>query len=533
MSPIRRLPADEKGNFLVFFGLSVAVVMGMVALAFDLGRLASVQTELQSFADSVALAAAGELDGEDDSIDRAILAARTLITDTQSFGSGDRALDSADYTLTFLRALPADDSPIDPAANIVCTGAACAGAGAALQRAAIYVRADVRPHTVRMNFASALGALRGGADRTDANVVATATAGYTQYACAITNMMFCLPSPTYTADANIGDMVILRSGGNGSLWGPGNFGFIDPTNLAVDPAGPCGAGNLNGRNLWSCLVGADGPLTQCVVTRGRLMTEPGERSGVAEAAFNVRFDIYRATMNGEASVRAYAPAPNVLKGAMRRGGPTGGNACLGMNTDPTVNTMAPPRDRCFADGTCPYARFGDGVWDRTAYVDRNHNGSAPLTPAGADPRLAGTRYQMYLNEIAAAGGATSRTPVVPSLSPSTPTAPSRWTTTTQGNRTTTTVQTETGRPMCSAFQSSDPDRRVIIAAGVDCNANPVSGRSPIVVQEFFRIFLTEPARDDGASPPNVEFPGEIIGSAGLAGSGGSSGVFHDVVQLYR
>lgn len=532
MTPLRRLPADEKGNFLVFFGMSVAVLMGMVALAFDLGRAASTQTDLQSFADSVALAAAAELDGEADSIARAVLAARTLIADRQSFGedgqvltTDDSALNDADFTLTFLTALPADDSNVDDAGAVICTAAACDSAGASAQQSAIYVRADVAEHTVRMNFASALSALQGGG-RMDARVAATATAGYTQFACAITPMMFCLPDGDYTADANIGDMIILRSGGSGAAWGPGDFGFIDPTNLAIDPNGPCASGNLSGRNLYSCLVGADGPLTQCVMTRGQLMTEPGQRNGVAEAAFNVRFDIYRATMSGEANVEAYRPAPNVVKGVMRNGGPRPGNACLGGNPEPTGNSIALPRDTCFASGDCPYARVGDGVWDEAEYVRRNHNNSPIATAPGALPALDGTRYQMYLNEIAAA--ATSTAPLMPATDNVTGTA--RWTPQANGS---VRAVTETGRPMCSPYQSDDPARRVIIAAGVDCTANPVSGRSPVVVEEFFRIFLTEPARDDGASPPNVDITGEIIGSAGLQGGGGNSGVFHDVVQLYR
>ena len=49
----------------MFFGVSMAVLFGIVALSFDIGRLGSTQSERQSFADNVALAAAGELDGAD------------------------------------------------------------------------------------------------------------------------------------------------------------------------------------------------------------------------------------------------------------------------------------------------------------------------------------------------------------------------------------------------------------------------------------------------------------------------------------
>lgn len=68
---------------LVIWGVSFAVLFGIVALSFDLGRIAVTQTELQAYADNVALAAAGELDGKDDAIDRATAAAANLIADRQ------------------------------------------------------------------------------------------------------------------------------------------------------------------------------------------------------------------------------------------------------------------------------------------------------------------------------------------------------------------------------------------------------------------------------------------------------------------
>ena len=83
MRLLRRLRGDERGALLVFVAVAIVALLGLIALSFDLGRMASTQTELQSFADNVALAAAGELDGKEDSIERATRAANNLITDTQ------------------------------------------------------------------------------------------------------------------------------------------------------------------------------------------------------------------------------------------------------------------------------------------------------------------------------------------------------------------------------------------------------------------------------------------------------------------
>ena len=56
---LREIRDSEDGVILVLFGVSLTVLLGMVALSFDMGRINVTQSELQSYADSVALAAAG------------------------------------------------------------------------------------------------------------------------------------------------------------------------------------------------------------------------------------------------------------------------------------------------------------------------------------------------------------------------------------------------------------------------------------------------------------------------------------------
>ena len=475
---------SEEGTVLAIWAVSFAVLFGIVALSFDLGRIAITQTELQSFADSVALAAAGELDGQDDSITRARLAAATLIADTKTYGSGDAALaGAADYTLTFLSALPVSDTvPV----SAVTTDPA----------EAIYARVVVNGSTVDLTFAAVFMAQTGAAGP-DNTVAASAVAGFTQYACDITPLMFCLPNANYAADDNIGDMIQLRSGGNGAAWGPGNFGFLDPARVLVDQSGPC-AGLSPGR-LDRCLMGAIGSITQCFVQRG-VDTQPGQRVGITNAVFNVRFDIYRSGFAGERTNPVYAPAPNVIKGII----PNSGGSCIGGRERVSPNSVGLPRDACLVAGTC--GRVGDGNWaaGRVNYVLRNYGGIDPHPTAT-------TRYQYYLAEIARAGGAASRTAIL-------------------------TGRAETGRPICSNNQSNDPERRVVIAAGIDCTVNPINGsETGVPVEEFFRLFLTEPGGDDGTSPPRVDIWAEVVGSAGGGGSGTASenGIFRDVVQLYR
>ena len=502
---------DQAGTVAILWGISLVAFIGFLAITLDVGRLGATQTELQSFADNVALAAAGELDGKNDAITRATNAAANMISDSHTFANGSKTLAGAtDYTLRFHSALPASD--LTPLGADLTTD----------PNRAKFAEVVLIPKSLSMSLASSLDKLLGGNGFATTDVNAQAVAGYTQAACDISPLMFCLPSDWETT-LGIGDQVLLRSGGNGAAWGPGNFGFIDLATFE-DTSGVCAD---EGGNKLACLIAAQDQITQCVLTNG-LTTEPGQKVGITNAAFNVRFDIYRAVLNGEKNNPDFAPAPNVIKGIKKRGG--GGNGCIQGNEDPTGDTIGLPRDTCFASGTCGGGgRFGDGTWNRAAYLNMNHDladgtadgaGSDAHLPAlsGSNSQYAGTRYGMYLREIAYGNTNPFTAPnanaiLNPSLS-------------------------ETGRPQCSNNMSTDPARRVVVAAGIDCAANPVQGStSGVPVTKFVAMFLTEPVGDDGGSPPSFDIHGEVVGFPDVvgagAGTGGFGGIFRDVVQLYR
>lgn len=478
---------ESRGTILVFWAIALAAVLGITALSFDIGRVASTHAELQSFADHVALAAAGELDGKPDAITRATSAAAGMVSGSQSFGDGSHALGGAsDYTIAFYATLP----PIDTTAL---------GTATTDPAKAQYVAITVTPRNVGLTFARAAFALLGQTAPTSL-VGATAVAGFTQYACDITPMMFCLPSPTYRADQHKGDMIVLRSGGNGAAWGPGDFGFLDPTGsgITADQSGPCAGLSPTGVKYFECLLAAQGNISQCFSQRG-VDTEPGQKNGIENAVFNVRFDIYQSSMNGKRTDTAYPPAPNVIKGIV----PPKNQSCIGQNPAASTNTMSLPRDSCLATGTCPDgARFGDGTWDSAAYLAKNWPDGAPGGWSG------GTRWSLYNAEI--------NNPMSPSSILK-------------------SGMDETGLPSCSPNISPYPERRMIVAAGVDCSSNVIKGSTTDVpVTEFFKMFLTEPVGEDTSTPPIVNIYAEIIGSAqGYGGAGGKGGLFHDVVQLYR
>lgn len=469
---------SDQGSILPFFGMTLVIVMGILALGFDIGRMASTQAELQSFADNVALAAAGELDGADDSLDRATAAAEALIADSASFGVEDDLLSGPeDYALSFLSAAPA---PGQAVADLVTEDPV----------AARFVHVAVTPQDVQPWFAAAFATLSG-QPALSGRVAAEAVASFSLMACDITPLMFCIPSPDFRADENIGVAVKLRAGGQGTAWGPGDFGFLDPSVGLVDEDGPCHG--LTGQRLDGCLVAAEGPRLGCFDQRG-VSVRPGQAVGSAEAALNVLFDIYAATMNAERRDPNYPPAPGVVSGYVPAKG-----ACIGNSPALSPDSKGLPPDDCFATGAC--ARFGSGLWSagRGAYVAANYGATDPH-PAAL------TRYDYYKAELDAAGGAASTTPIL-------------------------TGRAETGRPKCSLYQSDDPARRVVTAAAIDCAAHPIQGSiDNVPVSEFVEVFLLRPLGLDGTRDVWVE----IVGGVGGGTDGNESdSIVRDVVRLVR
>jgi Putative Flp pilus-assembly TadE/G-like len=479
-----RLAADTRGGILAFSVVLLLFVLGTGGLILDFGRVWNSQSELQAFADHAALVAAGELDGTPNAITRANNALAQLISDRQAYASQDVTLDASDLQATFLRGLPAADTDND-FSPFVTTDPALAQ----------FVRVVVNPHTVSTIFANVLLAVSGNA-QVDLDVAAAAVAGYTQFVCDITPLMFCAPDGM--------DRDTLRSWVPGrqirlkaqSFWGPGAFGLLD---INFDPNGPCGAPN-QGANFFRCAVGVERSITRCFSRRG-VDVRPGQAAGPSESGLNTRFDIYSTSLQGERNNPDFAPAPNVIKGYK----PQGGGSCIGNNPTPS-NVAELPQASCLLAENCsgPSPRFSDSQTvdeaQRQGYVQHNY------TDVGMGDRTGGatTRYQMYQNEIAnAAGGDILDT---------------------------SAGLEESGRPMCHSSMSPNPDRRVLVAAAVDCSTLPPGNASNVPVIDFYRIFMSNIA---GAPDPTDVWVEVIEHVDPFSGGAPGSGFAHDFVQLYR
>ena len=512
-----RFVRDEAGAVLVLWIMSLVAVIAFVALVFDMGRVQVTHGELQSFADSVALAAAGELDGRADAIARATAAAAE-IADSNVYG-GDGTLSGAgDYTLTFLTGLPASDtaaitngyfleSPYDSADDA----------------AARLVRVQVTPVSNNMNFLAATRALFGSAGGDTMATRAEAIAGFTMEACDITPLMFCVPNAGWRAKANIGQNIRLRTGGNGASWLPGAFGFLD---ISAAARGAACAGASGTKELITCMIGAESKRTQCYA-QNAVKVEPGQKTGIQNDAYNIRFDLISSDLKDLKDDPNYTAAPNIISGRVRKKN----DACVFDNPDPTSpDTVALPHDDCFYDvaGCTPYARFGNKTWDYDSYIDTNYGDKDPNTPYDPDTedpiadyipaKYAGTRYGVYLGEILyakAQNGGVAGGDIL-------------------------TDRAETGYPQCG-IASTDPERRVLIAAAIDCSSfeddTSDTDKNNLPVIEFVELFMMEPVGEGTGtgSAKSFDMWVEVIGSAGERGYGGAGdgGKFRDVVQLYR
>lgn len=518
---------SEDGAILVFVAVALAAMLGMAALAFDFGRVTTTQSELQSYADSVALAAAGELDGHADSITRATNAAANLISDRQSFGTRnkDHTLSGdTDYQLFFYEA------PKDPADEPAQAGELLDATQTASALKAAFVRVVVATHEVETPLAAAVASMVGNSFEF-ASVRAEAVAGFTLTACDITPMFFCLPQPSL--DVTEGQMIkMVSQGGGDDQWGPGNFGFLAANEiLGIDENGACEPAPPGQED--TCALAASKSVSMCFSQRG-VETKPGVSVGNMIAGFNTRFDRYNASSKqfqneGKYDVDNFAAAPNVLDGWITE---AKGNKCTTEKSppyetvdpnDPTQTVVDPtatvglPLDDCFAGGLCASGRIGDGDFGAglQEYLKVNYavdySGEEPAGIPDWFP-TDGTRYDIYKAEIAHQAELQALLDA-------------------QG-------KVESSLPSCQPASSGagDPGRRVIVAAGIDCDiyASELNGGSGVLpVSKFVEMFLTRPSESDGTGA-NATIYAEVIRTVDSgASTGGTGGILHDVVQLYR
>ncbi len=529
----------EDGGVAIYVALVSAVIIGFGALVVDLGRLFTLQTELQNAADVAALAGAAELDGTSTAITRARAAATTAlvtassptgILNFQTFASGGAGVTfDPNADIRFLSSLPAtDDDPIT--ASHLTTD----------PRNAFYIEVTARPRQIDYLLAPALAARLGGDGQgpTSGQADAVAVAGFNSVVCKFPPLMICNPAE---ADVNKigagfevipGQLIQLKTKGGSGHWGPGNFGLLQPP-----------SGNMGAKQTTEELASS----TPSGCFSARVDTRPGAVAPVSNG-INVRFDMYDNPYFGgaEKNDSQYKPAPNVIKGKFYKNNKlctyddVGNSPCPDGATPPKGRPM--PIHACFATpGGCAsqgwiHPRFQPPADDNQAaqeifwadYWASNHPGdslnalySAINPDGGVLTRLEMYNWENSANKIPLGdvdGDGTPGEPGAPLGSSGT-----------GGDEGESTATGENGNPMnYGGSEAPDPTRRDMPVAVINCIADgPINGQEiDVPVVAFAKMFLTHVA--EGGS--NQVIYAEMVG---VLQPGIDDEILHDIVQLYR
>ena len=358
---IRNLPQDEEGSILVLFTLVVFIMMGMVGLALDGGRLYALNNQMQDLADAAALAGAKELNGEDDAMDRATARAQNLLSNTPTWAEvGSTGVQIG--TPLFFKGPGPTDNPAGPLEG----------------KYARFIQVTTIDRAVIPTLLRAIPVLLGSVDPpSNAQTRATAVAGSGMVACNTQPMMLCNPFEPNEFTATRGQMFHLKPKGAGSTtFGPGDFGL-------VDPPGTISAGAPDIRALLS-------QQSPALCYGNEVNPRTGHAVEMVKDGINIRFD--RPPHGGGPNVAAMdlTAAPNVLD-AFEPGNPSCNkwDAAIGQKLprDPVLTPVGGVEI-----GTGPTKADLDAYW-------QSHYGSN--WPVG----LPLTRYDGYLRELGLNGTA--------------------------------------------------------------------------------------------------------------------------------
>jgi Flp pilus assembly protein TadG len=448
---------DQDGIILPYVTVMLVVIIGVAVLAIDGARLMSLQTQLQSGADALALTGAAELDRLPDAEMRAREAMTKLIANSTLFGTSSNRSVEISQVAFYSRLPESDDSPMTQAAP------------AAEATAARFLSVTVKPVSLNTILPAAVF---GGSSTVSAG--ASAVAGFDQAICQGTPLFVCNPYEqpgmgyseasrsleTSESQAAIRRRLIrLRQHGNSdNPYAAGDYGFLDASTIPTGTSGTLDA-------LASARPAA------CFVQNG-VAFRPAFLAN-ARDAFNVRFDMYEGSMSGRQNDPDFRPSLNVRKGYVGGGGGANAGNC-GATPGTNWPIGSPPNQASGLplDLEWPFmnGRMGNGLWDFSTYWQVNHGADGRPPPlvngeaaTNADPP---SRYEVYRYEIEhgyvadrSAGG-------------------------------------ESGAPACygGGALSDAPDRRVLYAAIINCQSLSLRGgvEASTPVAAFGKFFLTLP-----------------------------------------
>jgi Flp pilus assembly protein TadG len=483
---IRRLLKSSSGAVAPTVALSLFGLIAAGGIAFDYAHMAALDTELQDAADHAALAAATQLDGLDNARARATAAANQFVSNSTLFANDGSGRSLAVSAVAFCSAY--DDSVANNPSDPPSAPSGCTVATSDADAKIVVVTMAGR----RANFAltPVVGALTSG------DLSAQAAATMQSAICKVPPVMICNPNEPAGNQDEMLDFNPPRGTGlrlvTGSASAPGNFGWLE-------------SGLGNGTPALAGELGYNVPLGPCQAITG-VTTKTGMDTAVL-AAFNTRFDVYA---NGNTTCPnqgggTCSPAVNTRKdlvcdtqdGTSCKNKATwtpvtyeppfsGGVAQPMDGTTPYPPIMGYPHDLChsgkLSEQTCGIV--GNGNWDRDAYFRVNYGWDHAAWMSNTGLPADAARYDVYLWEIDNPNVAGKGIGV---------------------------AQPIPGSPGQAAFSypatgvagigqnSTQPDRRTIAVAVLNCNALNAHGKTrDVPVPSWLKVFLVEPAIKRGS-----------------------------------
>ncbi len=535
---LRSLWRDRRGAVAIYVAISMPMLLGIGALSIDLGRLMSVNTELQSAADAAAMAGARELDQFPGSRDRARAVAAGAVANLQTFATGgaDVTIDTTNCAnppvapcIRFLKKLPASDNDPIKISDRATT-----------DKEARFIEVHVASRTVTNGLIRLVGG------PAVASTSATAVAGHQDMVCDIPLMYMCNPSePAGNTDLELPVDFALRDGKQMELFHQGGGGKLSPGDFGlVCPVGTEGNNDCGGDAVKEAIASTSGQCARLVTTK------TGNTLSQARTGVNARFDFWTSQAKDSSNnpwrdQDRFQPAANVTQG-----GEFKINNATRCEYDPLPATQAVglPRDQCHVDDDCEVngaiagnERVGDGTWDYREYFRINHgcdqNTNPNCKPADWDGITGAAswppiRYEVYRYEL-------ERLPEQIVM-------PGQTIYDAGGNPVDTTA--ENGHSQC--FQGTPPDipgynyypakqrdatllgdRRIFPFAVLNCNAldaagYDTNGKFTYKTDNLAYVFLTEPMSD----PSGSELYGEILAPVDEADVDSLTRI---MLQLYR
>ncbi len=301
---------DEAGFVLVFYAVCIPVLLGLIGLVIDGGRLMSLDAQSAAFSDAAALAAAAHLDRSPGAIPAARAAALAL-------RNRPRFAETGGDRLAFRFAARLSDF-----SNATYSLPDGAGAEAA------YVEVTTAEASLTGSFLTLVGARPGPVRR-------RAVAESQYYACDVTPAVLCHPDPAaFAATARPGRQYRLTMDGNKVA---GSIALLDKP------------GAMDGHQSLRDLAGDQPAFCYAEGVRLRTTIAPVE----FDDAVNVRFDRYQGRAGPVApDLAVYPPAPNIIDGRAYQ-------SCVApLNFYDTTPPFALPRDSGY-QGLVP-----TGPWDK-------------------------------------------------------------------------------------------------------------------------------------------------------------------------